>query len=93
MFGDNLSVIKSSTILSSTLKKHHNALAYHCVHEAIASKIVHFVHIESRNNPADILSKHMSSHEWFALMKPLIFWMWHDDGVPKNGKDEGSVTG
>ena len=34
----------------------------------------------------------MSSHEWFALMKPLIFWTWHDDGVPNNGKDEGSVT-
>ena len=92
MFGNNLSVIKSATIPSSTLKKRHNALAYHRVREAIVSKIVRFCHIEGKYNPADVLSKYMSSHEWFALMKPLIFWTWRDDEVPKNGEDEGSVT-
>jgi hypothetical protein len=92
MFGDNLSVIKSSTIPSSTLKKRHNALAYHRVREAIACKIIRFVHIASEHNPADVLSKHMWSREWFALMKPLIFWTWRDDGVPKNNESEGSVT-
>jgi hypothetical protein len=92
MFGDNLSVIKSSTIPSSTLKKRHNALAYHRVREAIACKIVKFCHIDGKYNPADVLSKHMSSREWFALMKPLIFWSWRDDGVPTNGEVEGSVN-
>jgi hypothetical protein len=33
MFGDNASVITSSTIPHSTLNKRHNALTYHCVRE------------------------------------------------------------
>ena len=40
MFGDNESVVKSSTIPHSTLSKQHNALLYHRVREAIAGKII-----------------------------------------------------
>ena len=42
MFGDNQSVITSSTIPHSTLSKRHNALSYHRVREAIAAGILHF---------------------------------------------------
>ena len=39
MFGDNQSVITSSTIPHSRLSKRHNALSYHRVREAIVAKI------------------------------------------------------
>ena len=58
MFGDNQSVITSSTLPHSKLAKRHNALAYHRVREAIASVIVDFHEIDGDKNPADILSKH-----------------------------------
>ena len=56
MFGDNLSVINSSSIPDDTLKKKHNALNYHRVREAIAADILKFIHISSDQNPADILT-------------------------------------
>ena len=42
MFGDNKSVIMSSTIPQSILNKRHNMLSYHRVREAIAAKILEF---------------------------------------------------
>ena len=74
MFGDNLSVVVNSTIPQSTLKKRHNALAYHRVREAIAAGILNFVHINGKENPADILTKFRSSREWFPLLKPILYW-------------------
>ena len=74
MFGDNLSVVISGTVPSSTLKKRHNALAYHRVCKAVAAGIVTFVHIDGDKNPADVLTKHLPSPKWFPLLKPLIFW-------------------
>ena len=58
MFGDNESVVNSSTIPHSKLHKRHNALSYHRTREAIAAGIIRFVFIRSEDNPADILSKH-----------------------------------
>ena len=40
LFGDNRSVLTSSSLPHSTLGKRHNILAYHQVREAIASKIL-----------------------------------------------------
>jgi len=53
MFGDNKSVVTSSTIPHSGLNKHHNALSYHCVHEAIAAKILGSFHIDGKKNLSD----------------------------------------
>jgi hypothetical protein len=39
-FGDNASVITSSTIPQSTLNKQQNDLSYHCVCESIAAKVL-----------------------------------------------------
>ena len=58
MFGDNKSVVDSSTVLHAKLHKCHNALSFHHVHEAIAGAIIGFYHIDGNKNPADILSKH-----------------------------------
>ena len=36
------------------LHERHTELSFHCVREASASKIVSFVHIDGKMNPADI---------------------------------------
>ncbi len=86
MFGDNLSVVLSATIPSSTLKKRWNALAYHRVREAIAAKILHFVHINGNENPADVLTKHLDWRIRSYLLKPIIT---HYE-APLRGQGEGS---
>ena len=74
MFGDNKSVVTSSTIPGSALNKRHNALSYHRVREAIAAKIMHFLHIEGKKNPADIVSKHWGWQQVEAIIRPILFW-------------------
>ena len=63
MFGDNQSVVSSSTKPHGKLHKRHTALSFHRVREAIASKILAFNFIPGVANPADILSKHWSNHK------------------------------
>ena len=45
MFGDNESVVKSSTIPQGKLHKRHTALSFHRVREAVAAKMIayHFL--------------------------------------------------
>ena len=90
LFGDNLSVITQSTIPSSTLKKRHNAIAFHRVREAVAAKIIIFLKIDGTENPADILTKLRSNREWFPLMKPMIFWDQSEDDVGAKEKKNAS---
>ena len=74
MFGDNQSVVSSSTIPASVLKKRHNALSYHTVHAAIAAGYVKFSHINGIDNPADILTKYLEPYKVMKITKPLLFW-------------------
>ncbi len=84
MFGDNQSVIQSSTIPHSPLNKRHNALAYHRVREAIAAGILRFIKIDGKDNPADVLSKHCGHPQMWPLIQPLLFWR----GIPR-AREEG----
>jgi hypothetical protein len=74
MFGDNESVITSSTIPHSSLNKRHNALSYHRVREAIASNVLWFFHISGKVNPADVLTKFCGHSVFWPLVKPYLFW-------------------
>ena len=74
MFGDNESVVNSSSIPHSKLHKRHNALAYHRTREAIAAGILRFVFIRSEENPADILSKHWDYASVWNQLRPVLFW-------------------
>jgi hypothetical protein len=74
LFGDNQSVITSSTIPTSTLNKRHNALSYHRVRECIAMAIIYFLHIEGKNNPSDVLTKFLGYAKLRPLIQPLLFW-------------------
>jgi hypothetical protein len=73
MFGDNASVITSSTIPHSALGKRHNALSYHRVREAIAAGVLCLFHMDGKHNPADILTKFKPHHEAWPLVQPLLF--------------------
>ena len=70
LFGDNRSVVTSSTLPHSTLGKCWNALSYHRCHEAVAAGIVRFEYIPSKQNTADYLTKNLPHHEaWSHLMR------------------------
>jgi hypothetical protein len=73
MFGDNQSVITSSTIPHSQLSKRWNALSYHRVREAIAAKILRFHFIESKQNPSDILTKSLDHATAWPHIDTLLF--------------------
>jgi hypothetical protein len=74
MFGDNESVVNSSSIPHARLHKRHNALSFHRVREGIAAGIAKFHHVGSKANPADILSKQWSHAGAWPLLQPLLFW-------------------
>ena len=73
-FGDNASVITSSTIPQSTLNKRHNALSYHRVRESIAAKILYLVHVDGKHNPSDALTKPLGYTQFWPLIQPIYFW-------------------
>ena len=54
-FCDNSSVVTNSMQPAYTLKKKHNAIAYHKVREAIAAKIICLAWVQSSKNLADML--------------------------------------
>ena len=58
LFGNNRSVVTSTTLPHSTLTKCHNILAFHRDREATAAKIMAFYLIQSACNLSDMLSKH-----------------------------------
>jgi hypothetical protein len=47
MYGDNMSAIQSTSVPSSVLKKKHNAIAWHRLHEGVALGIIDLIHIRS----------------------------------------------
>ena len=74
MFGDNKSVVTSSTIPNSTISKRHHLASYHRVREAIAAKFISFHWKDGKSNPADILSKHWEFATMWPMLKPILFW-------------------
>ena len=70
MFGDNKSVVDSSSKPHAVLHKRHTALSFHRVREAIAAKVLKFYHIAGNVNPADILSIHWGIHRFGQCCKP-----------------------
>jgi hypothetical protein len=59
LFCDNEAVVTNSTAPESTLKKKHNAIAYHRTREANAAGIVKISKEDGNTNVAEILTKLM----------------------------------
>jgi hypothetical protein len=70
---DNNAVAINSTLPSSTLKKKHNAIAYHKVREAVAAGYVKVAHISTKFNRADILTKPLGPQDYFRLLNHIMF--------------------
>jgi hypothetical protein len=73
MFGDNQSVVTSSTIQHSVLSKRWVALSYHRVRAAIAHKIIRFCHVDTKNNASDVGTKALGRMDFHALIDPMLF--------------------
>ena len=82
MFGDNESVVNSSSRPESKPHKRHVALSFHRVREAVASDMIAFLHIDGTNNPADILSKHWAHNQVYPLLRLLLFY--HGDTLDED---------
>jgi hypothetical protein len=84
LFGDNESVVNSSSIPHAKLHKRHTALSFHRVREAIAAKYVSFNFLPGAENPADILSKHWAYSATWKMLQCLLFW----EGDPMFAEEE-----
>jgi hypothetical protein len=73
MLRDNMSVVLNTSVPSSVLKKNHNAIAYHCVREAIAAGMLRFVYWKSEENVSDILTKSLCNEKFHYLVKKWLF--------------------
>jgi hypothetical protein len=74
VFGDNESMINSSTYPDARLHKRHNILSYHYVRSMIARGFIKLTHINSQSNLADVLSKHWSYNSVKGLLKPVFHY-------------------
>jgi len=73
VFCDNESVFKSATIPSTTLKKKHNAIAYHRTREAQAAGIIRIAWEESKSNLADVLTKLLPRPQLHELCSRILW--------------------
>jgi hypothetical protein len=67
-FCDNKSVVKSSIWPESTLKKKHNAIAYHRVHEAQAAEHIWVAWEPTDLNLANLLTKVLPGPKLWTLI-------------------------
>ncbi len=89
MFGDNESVVNSSTVPHGKLHKRHLLLSWHRVREVMASGMVVFTHVPGPMNPADILSKHWGYQQVWSSLRTLLFWEGDTADIPDSG-EQGS---
>lgn len=92
MLGDNASVITSTTNPSSPLRKKHNAVAYHCVREAIAAGIINFAKIDSKDNLSDCLTKPLGPDDFSRIVKRVLFRTPHPFGNTSTTTNEDPVV-
>ena len=72
VFGDNESMIESSSFPYARLRKRHNILSFHYVRSMIAKGFIALHHISSPSNLADILTKHWSHSSVYNLLRPVF---------------------
>jgi hypothetical protein len=73
MFGDNQTVFNSCSMLKARLHKRHVIISFHWIREAVAAKVLHFIHMSGANNPADVLSKLWGYGSVRTCLKAMLF--------------------
>ena len=72
---DNEAVVKNTTLPSSSLKKKHNAVAYHKVREAVAAEIVLVAKVKGQYNRADLMTKPKGPPDYHRLLNEVLYHM------------------
>ena len=72
VFCDNEAAVKNSTTPESTLKKKHNAIAYHRVREAVASGVIRIGYIHTTRNLADMFTKPLTSDKIHGFCEQIL---------------------
>lgn len=72
VFGDNESMVNSSSYPYAKLHKRHNILSYHYVRSMIATGAFVMHHVKSSDNLADILTKHWGHRSVYDLLRPIF---------------------
>jgi len=70
---DNDSVVKNSTIPSSTLQRKHNSICYHFVRESIAMKQSCVAYIPSNENLSDMLTKQLGATKLKTFSHHILY--------------------
>jgi hypothetical protein len=70
---DNDTVVKNSTVPSSTLQKQHNSICYHFVREAVAAQIMRIAYIPSGENLADMFTKPLSAIKLHEFCTKILY--------------------
>ena len=60
---DKLSVVRNSSILSSTLNKKHSSIAYHSCRWHVAARVIRVTWIHTDDNLADAMTKRLTSEK------------------------------
>ena len=90
IFCDNRSVVLSSTLPSNTLKKKHNAIAYHKVRESVAANVITVSHIKGEETLADILTKPVDGQTFRKHVGKCMLKIGSSTRVPHGGVSEGN---
>ena len=88
LFGDNRSVVTSTTLPHSTLTKRHNILTFHRVREAIVAKLMAFYWIQSAYNLSDMLSKHWDHPTVYPMILKSLITRGNITPIPKEATQE-----
>ena len=60
---DNLSVVRNSSVLSSTLNKKHSSIAYHSTRWHIAAGVIRVAWINTEDNLADAMAQRLTAEK------------------------------
>ena len=70
---DNDSVVRNSTIPTSTLQRKHNSICYHFVRESIAIKQIRVAYIPTSENLADMLTKPLGATKLKTFCQRILY--------------------
>ena len=73
LYGDNRSVILSTTMPSSVLKKKHLSCNYFRIRESIAARSIRFEFVLTHMNYSDVLTKPLAKTLFHRFVKPILF--------------------
>jgi hypothetical protein len=73
-FCDNDSVVKNTSIPTSTLAKKHNSVNYHIIRESAAAGILRVAKIPTDYNTSDALTKVLPMYKRNNLLNPVLHY-------------------